>query len=88
MIADRMDIGGAETHIVTLASALVKRGHTVDVASSGGMLVTSLSDCRVGHIVIDTLRRDPLSAWRLARRLRALCAEGYDVVHVHSHASV
>ena len=36
LLIDRLDIGGAETHVVTLAKGLRARGHEVTVVSGGG----------------------------------------------------
>ena len=43
-----MRTGGAETHILTLASELVRRGHSVTVASDGGELEDELRSAGVG----------------------------------------
>ena len=36
MAVDSLDVGGAEKQVVTLASALKARGHTVTLACSAG----------------------------------------------------
>lgn len=84
MLTEAMDIGGAETHILTLAAALVRRGHKVDVASRGGCLVPALRRAGVGHIAISTERRSASSLVRLSRELASLCRAGYDVIHAHA----
>lgn len=84
MLTEAMDIGGAETHILALASALVRRGHRVTVASRGGCLVPSLLRAGVGHTVISTDRRDAASIVRLLHELASLCRAGYDVIHAHA----
>ena len=38
LLTDILDVGGAETHILTLASGLAALGHSVTVVSSGGRL--------------------------------------------------
>ena len=42
MVTDALDIGGAETHVVTLANGLASLGHDVTVVSGGGRLEGSL----------------------------------------------
>ena len=39
MLADKMDIGGAETHIITLIEELIKRGIDVTLVSNGGVYI-------------------------------------------------
>ena len=36
MVADSLDVGGAERHVVALASGLAERGHDVRLACSAG----------------------------------------------------
>ena len=80
LLTDRLALGGAETHILTLYNALTARGHYVIVASSGG----TLSTC-IRHVNIDLCSRSPLSLLRGYFRLRSLIlSEGFDVVHAHA----
>ena len=37
MVLMGLEIGGAETHVVELAKELARRGHTVHIASNGGV---------------------------------------------------
>ena len=39
MVTMKMDIGGAETHILELAKGLKEQGHSVHVVSEGGIFV-------------------------------------------------
>ena len=80
LLTDRLALGGAETHILTLYNALTARGHYVIVASSGG----TLSTC-IRHVNIDLCSRSPLSLIRGYFRLRSLIlSEGFDIVHAHA----
>ncbi|MBQ7591538.1 MAG: glycosyltransferase, partial [Clostridia bacterium] len=79
-----MGIGGAETHVLTLARELKRLGHRVEAASSGGILAEELVKSGIPHTVLPLDRRDPLSVsvsrsglLRLARGMRA------DIVHAH-----
>ncbi len=80
----RMGIGGAETHVLTLARELKRLGHRVEAASSGGILARKLKESGIPHTVLPLDRRDPVSVsvsrrglLRLARMMRA------DIVHAH-----
>ena len=42
ILTDRLEIGGAETHIAQLAQELAMRGEQVIVASSGGRIADRL----------------------------------------------
>ena len=80
LLTDRLSFGGAETHILSLYSALISRGHSVTVVSSGGEL-----SGRVSHINIDLSLRSPLTLIRGYFRLRALILrEKFDLVHAHA----
>ena len=61
MLCDSMDCGGAETHVLTLSSALVARGHSVCVISRGGRLVNKLLNAGVRHITVQFSASSPLS---------------------------
>ena len=83
MVTDKMDIGGAETHIFTLIVELSKRGEHVTVVSGGGAYAEQLkrAGVRVLHAPLD--KRDPLSVVRCARILKAQMRE-CDIVHTHT----
>ena len=42
MLIDSLDVGGAETHVETLALELVKMGCEVSIASNGGKIAQML----------------------------------------------
>lgn len=85
MVAMRMDIGGAETHIVELSSALVNKGHTVTVASAGGVYATELKTRGIRHITLPLDRKTPSALSRSYRGLKKLILnEKYDIVHAHA----
>ncbi|MCL2569203.1 MAG: polysaccharide pyruvyl transferase CsaB [Oscillospiraceae bacterium] len=85
MATMRMDIGGAETHILELSKALRQRGYEITVASNGGVYVPELEAAGVRHVTIPLHRR---SLWNLARSyfaLRRLVKSGeFDLVHAHA----
>ena len=67
ILTAEMDSGGAETHICTLASELVRMGHRVFVSSSGGRMVKTLERKGIKHFKIDMNTHDPIRL--LAARL-------------------
>ena len=84
MLTDRLDLGGAETHIVTLANHLSKKGHEVTVISGGGRLVSALFGVR--HVTLPLYRKRSFlslyfTLWRFLKR------EGFDVIHAHTRFS-
>ncbi len=85
MLIDRMENGGAETHVEALSDALCEGGDRVEVFSAGGRI----SDRMEGRGIVQH-RILPIgrSLWRflLARRvLKKLIRRGeYDVLHVHT----
>ena len=84
MLCDRLDLGGAETHIATLANALSLLGHEVCVVSGGGRLSSSLSD--VKHITLPMYRKKSFLFLRSA--LRRIIRQGkFDVIHAHTRFS-
>ena len=88
MLCDSMDCGGAETHILTLAGALVARGHSVCVLSRGGRLVEELLAVGVRHVSARSFFPSFVSAIAYRIKLcRLLDREKFDVVHAHSRRS-
>jgi len=81
----RMDIGGAETHILELSKALSRRGYEVTVASNGGVFVPELTAAGVRHVTIPLHRRSlgPLIRSYFALR-RLIKQERFDIVHAHA----
>jgi len=85
LLTDRMDAGGAETHIELLARGLAKRGARVSLLSSGGEIADRLEH---GGI---TQYRIPTTEGSLIRFLRAtklvthlLSDERFDLLHAHT----
>ena len=84
MLCDRLDLGGVETHIVTLANRLARLGHRVTVISGGGRLADSLVGVR--HITKPIYRKRAFLylfffLWRFFRK------ERFDIVHAHTRFS-
>ena len=58
MLIDALDIGGAETHTITLAKGLAKQGHKVEVVSAEGELTENLCKVGIKHIKIPNIRKN------------------------------
>ncbi len=79
-----MGIGGAETHILTLARVLHRRGHYVHIVSAGGAYIPALISSKITHTVLPLDRKDIVSVVKSARAIKKLAIEGhFDVVHAH-----
>lgn len=85
LLLSSLDRGGAETHLLSLATSLTRGGHSITVISSGGSLVESLRREGIDHQILPLHSHSPL-AWirsyyslkRMLRRTR------YDIIHAHS----
>lgn len=87
LAAMALDLGGAETHVISLARELHRRGHRVVVASAGGRMVPMLTERGIPHVIVPMASRNPLAmarAWWLLRRL----VTEYDIGLVHAHARI
>ena len=45
-----LDIGGAETHIIELSKKLAEEGHSITVASNGGVYTETLEKYGKKHV--------------------------------------
>ena len=85
LLIDRMDVGGAETHVAHLARALHRLGHCVTVQSAGGGLADELAVSGIRHRTVPFPGRNPLALLRARRCLhRFLRREHFDIVHAHT----
>lgn len=86
-LADRMENGGAETHIETLACGLAARGHEVTVLSAGGRIAERLAAHGIRCLSDRPLGRSPLRfLCGLSSLRRLLRRERFDVLHAHTRA--
>jgi glycosyltransferase involved in cell wall biosynthesis len=89
LVCDSLNIGGAERHVIGLATGLRRRGHDVTIACSApGDLDDEALDAGLGlHVLGETLVKRRVSV-RYSRQLTDLIeAGGLDIVHAHMHAS-
>lgn len=85
MATMKLDIGGAETHIVELSKALAKRGVEVIVASNGGAYEQELTDAGIRHIKVPFHSKNPLCMYRAYQQLKEIIFDNHiDVVHAHA----
>ena len=84
LLIDGMGIGGAETHVLTLARALLKQNVAVDVMCDGGIYADALRKAGIGVYFAPFKRRDPFSVLRSIRILRRCHRERYTVIHAHT----
>lgn len=80
-----MDIGGAETHILSLSLSLHRLGHEVVVASADGVFVEQLKKAGIRHIDLPLNKRNPILIIKSYFGLKKLIKnEEYDIVHAHA----
>ncbi|MBO5968748.1 MAG: glycosyltransferase [Clostridia bacterium] len=84
LVATRMGIGGAETHVLTLARVLRRRGNHVHILSAGGAYIPALISAQVEHTVLPLDKKDIFSVTKSAKAIWRIATEGrYDIVHAH-----
>lgn len=86
LLIDALSPGGAETHVLTLANALIARGHSVTVLSDGGALERAEpnSDLRFLHPPAPFGSRICFALGNLSFLCRLQRAERFDVLHAHT----
>lgn len=85
MLIDRMESGGAETHLEALAGALCDAGDEVEIFSAGGRVADRLERCGIVQrrvLPIGRSLRRLFSARRVLKKL--VIEEKYDVLHAHT----
>ena len=81
----RLDIGGAETHIVELAKGLKKEGFNVFVASKGGVYEKELQASGIKHYKVALDNKKPqnvINAYTMLKNI--IINEKIDLVHAHA----
>ncbi|MBR2927428.1 MAG: glycosyltransferase [Clostridia bacterium] len=85
LLTDRMECGGAETHIAQLATSLLDVGDEVHLLSGGGKLADALEQAGVVLHTLDTRTHNPVRLLLLRRKvLRLIKREHFDVAHAHA----
>lgn len=85
MAAMKLDIGGAETHIVELSKELKRRGDDIYVVSNGGAYVKEIEDAGIKHFKVGLHSKTPGALLRAYHELKKIIVENkIDVVHAHA----
>jgi glycosyltransferase involved in cell wall biosynthesis len=83
---------GPGTQMLTLSEALRSRGHIVEVAASGGLLVEKIKEKGFVFHTIDDLARNKRTPWNIIsaiKKLRKLLVtREIDIVHAHNAATL
>lgn len=80
----RLDIGGAETHVLELSLELKRQGFDVVVASNGGVYVPVLEAAGIRHYKVPMYTKSPDKMLRSLSQLRRIIREEQiDIVHAH-----
>src|SRR5919201_1012795 len=89
LVCDSLDIGGAERHVVALATALARRGHDATVACSRrGPLDAELVTSGVELFALsDRLVKRRVSVSYAQAMTDLVRAKRFDLVHAHMNAS-
>lgn len=81
----KLDIGGAETHVVELAKELKRRGHNVIITSNGGVYVKELENSGIKHYTVPLQNKNPFNVIKAYRMLKKIIRnEKIDIVHSHA----
>jgi glycosyltransferase involved in cell wall biosynthesis len=83
----KLDIGGAETHVVDLARHLTGLGYRTLVASNGGVFVEKLAACGVPHYQVPLHSKRPDLLWRSIQAMRRIVRDE-QVGLIHAHARI
>lgn len=85
LLTDRMESGGAETHVYQLAVDLHRMGHEVFLWSAGGRLAKKLSDMGIPSFFQPPPSRNPLFLFAMRKKLlRLVKQERIEVLHAHT----
>ena len=80
----RLEIGGAETHVLELSLELARRGFEVIVASGGGVYEEHLKKAGIKHYNVPMYTKTPTKMLASLRKLqRIIRDEHIDIVHAH-----
>ncbi len=82
-----LGIGGAETHVVSLAKHLLARGWDVHVASGGGELVRELERSGIEHVAAPLDSRSPASMLQAYRVIGEIVRKRR-IGLIHAHARI
>lgn len=85
MLIDKMESGGAETHVESLTRALCELGNRVEIFSAGGRIADRMEHCGITQWRIPFIGRSPTRFLYARQMLRKIVTRGdYDILHVHT----
>lgn len=85
MTLSGLEIGGAETHVVTLSKNLKELGYNVIIASSGGVYEKELEESQIKHYKIKINSKKPWNViWSFLKLIKIVKSEKVDIIHSHS----
>ncbi len=80
----RLEIGGAETHVLELSLELARKGFEVVVASGGGVYEAHLKQAGIKHYTVPMYTKSPGKVLKSLSALRKIIREEkIDLVHAH-----
>lgn len=84
LVTMALDIGGAETHVVSLAKSLKKKGHTPIVVSAGGVYVKELEENNIKHYIAPLDRKGLKSILESVKTYKDIIKRyNIDIIHAH-----
>ena len=83
----KLDIGGAETHVVELAKELKRKGINPIVTSNGGAYETELKEAGIKHYCVPLQNKNPINMLKSVRLLKRIIKDE-EIDLVHSHARI
>ncbi len=89
-LTTHLNRGGISSYLYNLSRALLKRGHLVFAASSGGRLVSEFEKAGIKHIALPINTKSELSPklWRSAARLKKIIGqEKIQIIHTHTRVT-
>ena len=84
IVVPRLNIGGAESHVLTTAIGLARKGYQVCVASWGGQLVDKLVSVGIKHYLVPIRLSSYLASWVLEYIIKK---NNIELVHANSAAA-
>lgn len=88
MALDSMDAGGTETHVLSLAKALIRSGQSVSLISADGHMCSQFEDAGCSIFLFDFRLTGPAAqAQRIVRLQEIMQRQMIDCVHVHQTPS-
>jgi len=89
MLPMSLDIGGAETSVISLAKGIQALGWQVYVASSGGQRVQDLHEAGIPHFAAPLHSRWPLNMARAYRTISDIIStHKVDLIHAHARIPI